>query len=184
MIDKEYVYTDFTPILNLALAMHYSGDSERARAIAHDYFQRYDSRSFWAKYLSHITGVKIPEENKSTKPLFVNGIKLGDSIDKVLKTWNDPSKVVNDETGREYWYYERMEIYLMMEMGQVHQLIITSSRSPKVGDEFGVGTSRLNIERILGKHKSQSGLYFMYGEDRGTAIRYVLGVADKIIILH
>lgn len=184
IIDREYVYTDFTPILNLALAMHYSGDSARAKAIAHDYLQRYDSRSSWAKHLSRITGVKISEAKKSAKSLFIKGIKVGDSIKKVLEVWRDPSKIVSDITGREHWFYEKTEMYLMVEMGQVNQIIITSSKSPKVGGKFGVGASRLWIEGILGKHKSQSGLYYLYGEDQGIAIRYVLGIADKIVILR
>lgn len=184
IIDREYVYTDFTPILNLALAMHYAGESATAKAIAHDYLQRYDSRSAWAKHLSRITGVKMPEAEKSAKPLFINGIKVGDSIKKVLETWKNPSKIVSDITEREFWYYEKTGMYLMVEMGQVHQMIITSSRSPKVGDKFGVGTSRLHVEKILGKHKSQSGLYYLYGEDQGIVIRYVLGIADKIIIMR
>ncbi len=182
LIDKSFVRTDFTPLLNLALLSQYSGETEKAKNLAEEYLKKYESRSVWAKYLASATGMRIADYSKNAKQYFVNGIKPGDSIKTVLAKWKKPDSIGN-EGGMEYWYYSSSDISLMIETGFVSQISLISKKSPAIGNKFGIGSSKQSIDALLGEPTSQAGLYYFYGEARNVAVQYMLGVATNIVLL-
>ncbi len=184
LLDKNYVFSDYTPVLNLAILLEDVGNSAEAKGLSDLYISRYDSKSQWAAYLSDRTGVEIPKKIKSSVKYTVDGVKAGDSIKTVLKLWKKPSAIETD--GRyETWTYRQKNVLLVMDGGFVNQIMIISKEAPPVNGKFGVGTPMNQVEEILGQSKGMSGDYYLYGGDGCNAfIKYILGTADKIILVQ
>lgn len=183
IIDKDYVLADFTPVLNLALILRFADDAAGAQSLANAYFTKCESTSSWAAYLSATTGSALPAPPKDGFSLTVREIKVGDSLAKVLKTWNKPAEIITNN-GCEYWYYTDIDSAIMMENGHVAQIVLGSARSPRVSQQIAVGVPRETIEQKLGSVRGQSGVFFIYGAGNDVAVEYVLGIATRIILIR
>ncbi len=181
-LNPEYVHGEYTPILNLALLMHYEGESQKARGLAAEYFKSYDSSSSWARYLSEMTETPLPKSAEK-KYMAVAGVRVGDSLKFVLKTWGKPSIKITDSAGNEIWYYKSLDIKLCLDSGMVVRMDLNSPISPKAEGVLGVGMPKERIEKVLGPHKYIADTFFIYEGPQRTAVLYVLGVAQAIILL-
>ena len=181
MLDKNYVFNDYTPVLNLAILLDNEGNSAEVKTLSQQYINKYDSKSQWAIYLSDRTGVEIPKKIKTAASHSVSGIKAGDSIKTVLKLWNKPSNIESDSSN-EIWFYRQKNVYLLVDGGFVMQVMIISKDAPLINNKFGVGSPMNQIESVLGPAKGISGDFYLYGDGSNIFIRYVLGTADKIIL--
>jgi hypothetical protein len=181
MIDREYVFSNFTPILNLSLALKYEGKLKESKEFAAIYFAKYETGSAWAKYLSKISGVRIaPPEKKSY--MAVKGLKVGDTLEVVLKKWGKADFVSKDVSGNEFWLYKKFEVRLYIDGGTVMGIELISDKSPKVENRFGIGSKKEDIEKITGPYKRVMNMIFVYEGKQNIAIQYQDNMARVIML--
>lgn len=180
-VDKTFVFSYFTPLLNLSMFYMLEWDMEKSKTLAYDYLTRYESRSTWARFLADIHQIEITQPEK--KYFQVNGIKVTDGLKKVIDTWGKPDTTDMGPSAQELWTYDRLGAKLTIENGVVETIRLFSVKSPRIDNQFGIGSSRSSIEEILGRYKRFSDSYFVYDRQQEIAVQYVLGECSDIILL-
>jgi len=181
-LDNNYVFTDFTSILNLALSLNYVKKYSKSEKLAFEFLSKYDQTSGWAKYLAKLTKQKIPKLTKSKYIFSVKGIKLGDNLNRVLKVLNKPSKIYTDQRGNEIWDYIKFGLKLTIEQASLVMIELNAGSMYKINGIAGIGHSRKKFEKSFGKHSSLMNSYYIYQKKNILAVEYILGEATKIYI--
>lgn len=180
-LDRTYVGGNFTPLLNLALLMAYEGQKDKAKRAAQDYFGRYETGSEWALHLATTAGADIPKPPAAV-PAVVKGIQVGSPLPAVLASWGKASRISQLSDGGEAWEYGPLGVELQIGDGVVQAIALNAGESPKVGDKFGVGSPRADIERAIGKPKRLAGTYTIYEGPQNYAIIYAQEAAQQIVL--
>jgi tetratricopeptide (TPR) repeat protein len=181
MLNPEFVYSDFTPVLNYALVLRLTGDKKTARLVAKDYLNLYESHSLWAYHLSSMAGVALPKEPKK-EFLAVNGIRVGATLKQVLNEWGKASEIEAYEGGEEVWVYKDMKAKLYISDGKVASIELAAAGSPKVENTIGIGSSKGEIEKSFGRHKRIADKYYLYEGRQNLAVLYNKNIAISIVL--
>ncbi|MGA2641432.1 MAG: M48 family metallopeptidase [Spirochaetia bacterium] len=180
-LNRTYVSGNFTPLLNLALCLSYGGQTDQAKIVAADYLSRYENTSEWARYLATTTGAEIPKPAAKT-PTPVQGVQIGSTLPAVLERWGKASSVSQMKEGDEDWEYAGLGSELAIREGVVFSIGLNAPQSPKVQNRFGVGSTRADIEGIIGQPKRVSGSFTIYEGAQDFAILYARDVAQQIVL--
>ncbi|WP_455383108.1 M48 family metallopeptidase [Salinispira pacifica] len=180
-LNRDFVTSDFTPLLNFALCLAYAGRTADARKLASIYLTDYESGSSWAEYLASTAGVSIPKPPERD-PKGVQGVRIGTPITAVVDRWGKATTISSAADGTEIWGYDGRHAELEIEGGEVRQIALNAAESPKVENSFGVGASRADIEKIIGKPKRQARAYTIYEGPQNFAVLYTNNVAQQIIL--
>jgi len=180
-LESSYVINDFTPLLNYALIAGYTGKKDAAKTAAQRYLTAYEKESKWAKYASKLTGVVVKDPVK--KFLAVDGVKVTDTIKQVLDKWGKTENIIEVQPGRELWSYAGRNVKLSIVDGMVEMIALDSYKSKKIENGIGVGSSRTNIEKIMGKHNCIKSGYYVYNGSQNLAVQYVKDVAREVYLL-
>jgi tetratricopeptide (TPR) repeat protein len=181
MLNKEFVYSDFTPVLNYALVLLLTGDKENAQVVAADYLNIYESRSLWAYHLSSMTNVPLPKEPEK-QYLAVNGVRVGASLKQVLEQWGKATDIAAYESGEEVWFYKDIKARLYISDGKVVSIELAAAESPKVENVIGVGSTKSDIEKSFGTHKRIADKYYLYEGRQDLAVLYNNNIAISIVL--
>ncbi len=181
ILNPEFVYSDFTPVLNFALVLYMMGDKETAEIVAADYLNVYESSSLWAYHLSSLTAVPIPPESEKDY-LSVNGVRIGSNLKQVIETWGKATEIAAYETGEELWYYKDMKAKLYISNGVVQSIELAAAQSPKVEENIGVGSAKGDIEKSFGPHKRIADRYYLYEGKQNIAVLYSNDIAVTIVL--
>jgi hypothetical protein len=181
ILNPEFVYSDFTPVLNYALVLYMTGDKETAAIVAEDYLNMYEAGSMWAYHLASITAVPVPEAPEKDY-LAVNGIKIGSNLKQVLESWGKATEIAAYETGEEVWYYKDMKAKLYIYDGTVQSIELAAANSPKVEEDIGVGSAKGDIEKSFGPHKRIADHYYLYEGKQNIAVLYSNEIAVTIVL--
>ncbi len=180
-LNKNYVLDDFTPYLNYALMVCYSGDKTVAKTVATKYINEYENKSQWAEYVSKLTGISIPKP-PARKFIAFQGIKIADNIKDVLGKWGKADRIDSVEANEENWYYGTKGVSLLIIDGVVNQIDLQSKSGIKIDNGIGVGSTRIEIEKAAGRHKYIRSGFYVYEGDQNMAVVYVRDVAIRIIL--
>jgi hypothetical protein len=180
-LDRTYVSGNFTPLLNLALLLAYEGQKDRAKLAAQGYLSRYETGSEWAHHLATTAGAEIPRPPAAV-PAAVKGIQVGSPLPAVLAGWGKATSISQLNDGGEAWEYVPLGVELLIGDGVVQSIALNAGESPKVGDKFGVGSARADIERAIGKPKRLAGTYTIYEGPQNFAILYAQEAAQQIVL--
>jgi Zn-dependent protease with chaperone function len=180
-LNPEFVYSDFTPVLNFALALALMNDKETAKAVATDYLNYYEFTSSWAKHLSVKTGVPLPSE-PVRKYIPVKGIEVGFNLNQLVEKWGKASEIYMYETGEELWYYADIQTKVYILDGLVIRIELVAAESPKLENEIGVGSSKKTIEKVFGFHKRMADQFLIYEGQQNLAVLYSSDIAINIIL--
>jgi Zn-dependent protease with chaperone function len=180
-LNQTYVSGNFTPLLNLALCLAYGGQKDQAKIVAADYLARYETGSEWARYLAATTGAEKPKPVERA-PTPVQGVQIGSTLPTVLERWGKASTVSQMKEGDEDWQYAALSAELAIRGGVVYTIALNAPQSPKVENRFGVGSTRADIEGVIGKPKRASGSYTIYEGPQNLAVIYARDVAQQVIL--
>lgn len=180
-LNSSYVIDDFTPLLNLALISGYSGNKELARSAAVRYLTAYENGSKWAQYMSNIAGVEIKRDEKQY--LAVDGVKVLDTIQQLLNKWGKADAVFPVTTTEELWNYRSRDVKVSIVDGRILQITLDSRKSRKIENGIGVGSTRKEVEKLLGKHSCIKNGYYVYTGKQDIAIIYVRNMARTVLLL-
>ncbi|PJZ71575.1 peptidase [Leptospira perolatii] len=183
-LDPDYIYENFTPILNLALVETYANDPKAKNLVSY-YFNSYDSTSGWAKVLSKLNSLDLPaaEPTNTATVLKVGGVGPGDRLEDLLKNWGKPNRIQTDKSsGVEYFIYDEKETSFIMNMGQVVQVNIYGNHSPGVGAGVTVGASKPAAEKLLGSKFRKQGPFHGYYENGNAFVKYKKDKIDMMVI--
>jgi Zn-dependent protease with chaperone function len=180
-MNETYVSGNFTPLLNLALCLAYAGQKDTAKQVADAYLRGYESNSAWARYLATVSGAQIPRPAESS-PKPVKGVTVGSPLPSVLETWGKATSVSQMKNGDEGWDYTALGAQLAIRDGVVYTISLSTADSPKVDDNFGIGSSRAEIEKIVGQPKRMADSYTVYEGPQNVAVLYAQDVARRIIL--
>ncbi|MCB1158121.1 MAG: M48 family metalloprotease [Leptospiraceae bacterium] len=182
--DSNYVFEDFTPILNLALLYHYSGKTDLAKEIAKTYLKDYDSESDWSKFLSKTTNVKLPEISTGVNQLSVSGLKIGNSLVDAVRLLGKPDDKIVGYEG-DIWVYQDKKTKIIFQEGKVREIRLEDSSSPPVNQELRVGAEKSLAEKVLGKNSQKKGQNkFIYFQKGKASISYSNNIVNKIILFE
>jgi Zn-dependent protease with chaperone function len=181
ILNPEYVYSDFTPVLNYALVLYMTGDKETAAIVAEDYLNMYEASSLWAYHLASLTAVQIPKQPEK-EYLSVNGIKIGSNLQQVLESWGKATEIAAYQSGEEVWYYKDMKAKLYIYNGAVQSIELAAAQSPKVEENIGVGSAKTDIEKSFGPHKRIADCYYLYEGKQNIAVLYSNDIAVTIVL--
>jgi tetratricopeptide (TPR) repeat protein len=181
MLNPEFVYNDFTPVLNYALLLAMMDQKETAQIVAKDYLNAYESRSLWAAHLSSLTSVPLPEEPAKSY-MSVQGIKIGSNLKQVLSAWGKATEISAYATGEELWYYEKTQAKLYIYDGLVASIELAAADSPKVENIVGVGSSKRDIEQLFGPHKRIANQFLIYEGGQNLAVLYNNDMAITVVL--
>jgi hypothetical protein len=180
-LNQTYVSGNFTPLLNFALCLAYSGNKGPAAQVAAGYLTRYEATSAWARYLAATTGAEIPTPVESV-PSPVQGVQVGSGLPGVLEHWGKASAVEQMKEGDENWRYDALGVELAVRNGIVYTIALRSPSSPKVDGKFGVGSKKAEIETVLGKPKRLAETYTIYEGPQNVAVIYAGEVARQVVL--
>jgi hypothetical protein len=181
MLDANYVYNNFTPLLNLALILTYEGQKQKAAGIANQYLAKYESNSAWAQYLATTTGVTVPKA-ASRVPIAVNGLTVGSPLTLAVEKWGKASEIAPYDNGEEDWSYAATNSVLTIRDGMVAMIELDSATSPRLAIGLGVGSGRADMEKAFGKPKRMSNSFTVYEGPQNIAILYVNEIAQQIVL--
>lgn len=182
-LNREYVHSDFTPLLNLSLCLAYKKDLKQAKEIAQIYLRNYENYSAWAVYLAKSTGAEAPAQ-EARSPVAVAGIATGQSIDRALTAWGKPQNIASYKDGLEVWDYRERNVKLHIQGGVIDIIEMTSPESPKMDGNLGVGATRKDIERIFGPPRRTAAPYTVYEGKQNLAVQYSGDVAAVLLLFQ
>ena len=182
-LDRNYTPNDFTPLLNLALCLAYTGDRSNAQKIARDYLSKYESSSKWAAFLASTTSTTIPPVPEK-KPMTVDGLQVGQSIDKALRVWGKPDDIAMYQDGTEVWIYNSRNAELNIQGGVIDIIGLVAQGAPRADGKIGVGSSRNEIENIAGAPRRSADPYTIYEGLQNLAVQYSGDSASVILLFQ
>lgn len=174
--DKNYITNDQTILLNLALYAHATGQKDAAKNVAQYFISSYDCTSLWSKHLAKLNGITLEEPESSSNS--VAGIQLGSSLNDVVTKLGKPAKVVKTSDDVQIYYYPKHSIRVVTQSGGVRGLTVSAGSSVLINDKIGLGTSRADVEKTLGKTKRSAQGYALYGTANPVGVRYE---DDKVV---
>jgi hypothetical protein len=191
--NSQYVLSDFTPMLNCALAGYYGRDQETAKRIAYDYLVRYESVSAWATLLRELVGVKLPSPaTQASYAVFLpapgrpesKAVTAGDNIETLVNAWGRPDSIAEagDDTASEYWSYASLGAAVVIEGGEIIRIPLSEGSRLQVNRLFGPGASREQVEKSTGPCKRYADSYAVYEGAQVLAVMYVLGKSAEISV--
>lgn len=181
-LNSSYVIDEFTPLLNLALMLNYSGISKESGVVAERYLADYENDSNWAKHLSAVTKIAVKTTEK--KYLAVDGIRVSDTIKTVLDKWGKSDGYFSVSPGEELWSYGSRGVKLSIENDRVKKITLDSRNSVKTENGIGVGSSRSFIEKIAGRHKAVKSGYYIYKGEQDFAVIYSKNTAKAVLLFQ
>ncbi|GBF39517.1 M48 family metallopeptidase [Leptospira johnsonii] len=174
-VDPDYIYENFTPILNIALVESYSAVDPKSKGLANYYLTNYDSTSGWAKVLAKIHSIELtaPTPANEVNAFKVGGVGPGDKLEDLLKNWGKPTRIKTDKkSGLEYFEYDNKETAFILDMGTVVQVNVVGDASPGLGQGITVGSSKPAAEKLLGSKYRKQGDYHDYYEKGKAFVKY------------
>ncbi|TGL63214.1 M48 family metallopeptidase [Leptospira sarikeiensis] len=174
-VDPDYIYENFTPILNIALVESYSSVDAKSKGLATYYLSNYDSTSGWAKVLAKIHSIELtnPTPANEVNAFKVGGVGPGDKLEDLLKNWGKPTRIKTDKkSGLEYFEYDSKETAFILDMGTVVQVNVVGDASPGLGQGITVGSSKPAAEKLLGSKFRKQGDYHDYYEKGKAFVKY------------
>ncbi|MEI1277615.1 M48 family metallopeptidase [Leptospira venezuelensis] len=174
-VDPDYIYENFTPILNIALVESYSAVDPKSKGLASYYLTNYDSTSGWAKVLAKIHSIELtaPTAPNEVNAFKVGGVGPGDKLEDLLKNWGKPTRIKTDKkSGLEYFEYDNKETAFILDMGTVVQVNVVGDNSPGLGQGITVGSSKPAAEKLLGSKFRKQGEYHDYYEKGKAFVKY------------
>ncbi|MDV6236117.1 M48 family metallopeptidase [Leptospira ellisii] len=184
-LDPDYVYENFTPILNYVLLESYKEKNPKTKQLALYYIDNYDSYSGWAKHLAQLHGITLPDPSQNAKQnLFkVGGVGPGDKLEDLLKLWGRPDRIqVDKSSGSEFYIYNKKETSFLLSIGSVLQVNMYGNGSPGIDKGVSIGSDRNSAERIFGKRFQKSGPYLGYTQNGNAFVKYRKNRIDQIIL--
>ncbi|TGK61677.1 peptidase [Leptospira wolffii] len=175
-LDPDYIYENFTPILNLALLESYASLDPKSKGLANYYLSNYDSTSGWAKVLAKLQSIDLTPLNQQPVNIAsfkIGGVGPGDKLEDLLKNWGKPTRIKTDKkSGLEYFEYDSKETAFILDMGTVVQVNVVGDNSPGLGQGVTVGTPKANAEKLLGSKFRKQGDYHDYYEKGKAFVKY------------
>ncbi|EJO77287.1 M48 family metallopeptidase [Leptospira interrogans] len=184
-LDPDYVYENFTPILNYVLLESYKEKTPKTKQLASYYLENYDSFSGWAKYLANLQGIDLPEPSQNTKQnvFKIGGVGPGDKLEDLLKLWGQPDKIqIDKSSGNEFYIYSNKETSFLLNIGSILQVNAYGDNSPGIDKGVVIGSDRGTAEKVFGKQFQKSGPYFGYSQNGNTFVKYRKNKVDQIIL--
>ncbi|TGK35944.1 peptidase [Leptospira gomenensis] len=184
-LDPDYVYENFTPILNYVLLESYKEKTPKTKQLASYYIDNYDSSSGWAKHLAQLHGITLPDPSQNAKQnLFkVGGVGPGDKLEDLLKLWGKPDRIqVDKSSGSEFYIYNKKETSFLLSIGSVLQVNMYGDGSPGIDKGVSIGSDRNSAERVFGKRFQKNGAYLGYTQNGNTFVKYRKNRVDQIIL--
>lgn len=184
-LDPDYVYENFTPILNYVLLESYKEKTPKTKQLATYYLENYDSSSGWAKYLSELHGITLPDPSQNAKQNFfkVGGVGPGDKLEDLLKLWGKPDKIqVDKSSGSEFYIYTKKETSFLLSIGSVLQVNAYGNNSPGIDKGVPIGAERGAAEKVFGKQFQKNGPYLGYSQNGNAFVKYRKNKVDQIIL--
>lgn len=185
-VDPDYIYENFTPILNIALVESYSAVDPKSKGLASYYLTNYDSTSGWAKVLAKIHTIELtaPTPANEVNAFKVGGVGPGDKLEDLLKNWGKPTRIKTDKkSGLEYFEYDNKETAFILDMGTVVQVNVVGDNSPGLGQGITVGSSKPAAEKLLGSKFRKQGEYHDYYEKGKAFVKYNKhGKIDQLVV--
>ncbi|MBN1525898.1 MAG: M48 family metalloprotease [Spirochaetales bacterium] len=181
--NREFVLTDFTPLLNLSAAYWLTGKNAESKAAAFEYLSRYESSSDWAVWLMGLTNTSIPlSENK--KAFTVKAITVNESIEQLVSAWGKPSSITErkDDSFTEIWHYDSLQIEVTIEFGSIILITLKEKCPLTISNAFRVGSSRQEIEKFTGDYNRLTRTHTVYEGRQNCAVQYILGTAVEIVL--
>jgi hypothetical protein len=185
IMDRNYVYEDFTPIINYLLIKQ-KNESLVLRNFVEYYLNHYDRDSEWSKYLAFQYKVKI-EPIVSKNDFIISGLKLGEDILSLQKKWGNPEWKSVEDKG-EIWTYDKKGIRVILQNAKIIEIHIQSDKGFGIqksitGEIVKIGAERLVAEKILGsKSMQKAGNRFLYSENGNASVRYIADKIQEIIL--
>ncbi|EQA34977.1 peptidase, M48 domain protein [Leptospira inadai serovar Lyme str. 10] len=185
-VDPDYIYENFTPILNIALMESYASQDAKSKNLASYYLNNYDSTSGWAKVLAKIQSIELPPQTKDSKmTLKVGGVGPGDKLEDLLKNWGKPKRIQTDKSsGMEYFIYDTKDTAFVLDMGQVVQVKVLGQSSPGLGNGVTVGATKPTVEKFLGSKYKKQGEFHDYYENGDTFVKYNKKGKIEVLIIQ
>lgn len=174
-VDPDYIYENFTPILNIALLESYSSVDPKSKNLASYYLTNYDSTSGWAKVLAKIQTIDLAPLNQqpAVASFKIGGIGPGDKLEDLLKNWGKPSRIKTDKkSGLEFFEYDNKDTAFILDMGTVVQVNIAGNSSPGLGQGVTVGAPKTAAEKLLGSKFRKQGDFHDYYEKGKAFVKY------------
>ncbi|MCG6162108.1 peptidase, partial [Leptospira bandrabouensis] len=184
-LDPDYVYENFTPILNYVLLESYKEKTPTTKQLAMYYLENYDSSSGWAKYTADLHGITLPDPSQTPKQnvFKVGGVGPGDKLEDLLKLWGKPDKIqVDKSSGSEFYIYSKKETSFLLSIGSVLQVNAYGDNSPGLDKGVAIGTDRGSAERVFEKQFQKSGQYLGYTQNGNAFVKYRKNKVDQIIL--
>ncbi|EMY76874.1 peptidase, M48 domain protein [Leptospira weilii serovar Ranarum str. ICFT] len=184
-LDPDYVYENFTPILNYVLLESYKEKTPKTKQLAMYYLENYDSSSGWAKHLADFHGIVLPDPSQNTKQnvFKVGGVGPGDKLEDLLKLWGKPDKIqVDKSSGSEFYIYSNKETSFLLSIGSVLQVNAYGDNSPGIDKGVPIGADRGNAEKVFGKQFQKNGPYLGYSQNGSAFVKYRKNKVDQIIL--
>ncbi|XDD50084.1 M48 family metalloprotease [Leptospira sp. WS92.C1] len=184
-LDPDYVYENFTPILNYVLLESYKEKTPKTKQLAAYYLENYDSSSGWAKHLAAFHEITLPDPSQNAKQnIFkVGGVGPGDKLEDLLKLWGKPDRIqVDKSSGSEFYIYNKKETSFLMSIGSVLQVNVYGDNSPGIDKGVAVGSDRGAAEKVFGKQFQKNGAYLGYTQNGNAFVKYRKNRVDQIIL--
>jgi len=182
LVDHSYVLPNLTIILNYSLALEYAGEIPQAKSVAMQYLEQYDNNSVWARHLAatHNLSAKLQQKTER-KYVMVAGIRIGSTVGELAEKWKSQRKIGTDAELSEIWSYPDISTQVRVE-GTVNAIALTGTNSPKFNG-VGVGSTRVELEKVLGEPQSLRNGYYRYAGKQPAAVLYQNGIVSEILLL-
>jgi hypothetical protein len=114
--------------------------------------------------------------------LEVNGVSVTDTISALVDAWGSATDIASLGDGIELWFYEEEQAKVSIQDGIVAQIELVSPDSPSPGELFGIGSSRRDIESVLGSPKRTATPFDVYEGSQNAAVAYVNDIAEVLVL--